>query len=46
MVSSVLAALVRNGVSLTPGQRFQYLQGTQGPDGVYFVEPCVVTVPG
>lgn len=44
VVSSVLAALARNGVPLAPGKQFQYLQVTQGPDG-YFVEPCVVTVP-
>lgn len=45
IVNSVLASLVQNGVPLTPGQKIQYLQITQGQDGVYRPELCTVTVP-
>lgn len=45
IVAAVLAALVQNGTPITPGQKIQYLQVSQRPDGSYYPELCVVTIP-
>lgn len=45
VTSSVIAALAGTGVPLPAGRKIQYLQVSQRADGVYFLEPCVVTIP-
>ena len=45
IVAAVLAALVQNGTPIAPGQKIQYLQVSQRPDGSFYPELCTVTVP-
>lgn len=45
VVLSVLEALARNGTPVVPGQKVQYVQVTQGSDGIYRLELCTVTIP-
>jgi hypothetical protein len=45
VTSGVIAALAGTGVPLPAGRKIQYLQISQRADGVYFLEPCVVTIP-